>query len=57
MINLAVITSGNIKKHNPNWPQIIDHSYRILKIRGFGSGKIYGYSLISNQPDIDKIYL
>ena len=23
-------TQENIKKHNPNWPQIPDHSYRIL---------------------------
>ena len=33
-------------------------SYRILIIRGSGSGKTYALlNLINNQPDIDKIYL
>ena len=27
-------------KHNPNWPYIPDHPYRILIIGGLGSGKI-----------------
>ena len=26
--------------HNPNWPYISDHPYRILIIGGSGSGKI-----------------
>ena len=26
--------------HNPNWPYIPDHPYRILLIGGSGSGKI-----------------
>ena len=25
--------------HNPNWPYILDHSYRILITGGSGSGK------------------
>ena len=25
--------------HNPNWPYIFDHPYKILIIRGSGSGK------------------
>ena len=29
----------NMKEHNPNWPQIPDHPYRILIIGGSGSGK------------------
>ena len=46
-------------KHNPNWPYIPDHSYRILIIGGLGSGKTNVLlSLIKHQqPDIDKIYL
>ena len=37
---------------------IPDHSYRILIIRGFGSGKTnLLLNLISRQDDIDKIYL
>ena len=27
--------------HNPNWPYIPDHPYRILIIGGSGSGKNY----------------
>ena len=47
----------NIKEHNPNWSQIPDHPYRILITRGSGSGKTKSqFNLISQQPDIDKIY-
>ena len=39
-------------------PYIPDHPYRILIVSGSGSGKINALlDLISNQPDIDKIYL
>ena len=27
------------KEHNPNWPQISDHPYKMLIIGGSGSGK------------------
>ena len=48
----------NIKEHNPNWPQIPDHLYRILIIGCSGSGKSNSlFDLINQQPDIDKIYL
>ena len=45
--------------HNPNWPYISDHPYRILIIGGSGSGKNnLLLNLIKHQrPDIDKIYL
>ena len=45
--------------HNPNWPYIPDHPYRILIIGGSGSGKTNPLlNLIKKQrPDIDKIYL
>ena len=36
MINFDVIKE-NIKKRNPNWPQIPDHQYRILIIGDSGS--------------------
>ena len=39
MINLDDFTKENIEEHNPNWPQIPDHPYIILTIRGSGSGK------------------
>ena len=28
-----------IKKHNPNWPEIPDHAYKISIVGGSGSGK------------------
>ena len=48
----------NIKRYNPNWPQIPDHPYRTLITGGSRSGKANSlFNLISQQPDIDKIYL
>ena len=45
--------------HNPNWPYIPDHPYRILVIGGSGSGKtnLLLNLIIHQWPDIDKIYL
>ena len=39
MINFDDATKENIKGHNPNWPLIPDHPYRILITGGSGSGK------------------
>ena len=39
MKNFDEYTNGNTIKHNPKWPYIPDHSYRILIIGGSGSGK------------------
>ena len=39
IINLYEVAGENIKEHNPNWPQIPDHTYRIFTYGGFGSGK------------------
>ena len=58
MINFDDIFNENKAKHNKNWLYIPDHPYRILIIRGSGSGKTNVLlNLIENQPDIDKIYL
>ena len=58
MINFNDITKENIKEHNPNWPQIPDHLFRILIIWSSGSGKTNSlFNLINDKPDIDKIYL
>ena len=55
MINFDDVTKANIKEHNPNWPQILDHPYIVLIIGGSGSGKTNSlFNLISHQPDIDK---
>ena len=54
---------SNISKHNPNWPQALDHPYIILLVRGSGSGKTnILLNLIKRQDDDDysiiyKIYL
>ena len=39
MVNFDDVIKENIKEHNPNRPQIPDHSHRILMIGGSGSGK------------------
>ena len=58
MINFDEYTNENRIKHNHNWPFIPDHTYRMLIIRGSGSGKTNALlNLIHNQPDIDKTYL
>ena len=57
MMNFDVIKEET-KEHNSNWPEIPDHPYRILTIRGSGLGKTNSlFNLINQQPDIDKIYL
>ena len=58
MINFDEYTNENRIKHNPNWPYIPDHPYRILIIGGSGTGKTNTLlNLIHNKPYIDKIYL
>ena len=39
-------TRENVKEHNPNWPQIPNHPYRILVTGGSGSWKTN--SLLNN---------
>ena len=58
MINSDNYTNENRTEHNSKWPYIPNYSYRILVVGGSGSGKTNGLlNLITNQPDIDKIYL
>ena len=58
MFNLDNITNENNKEHNEKWLHIPDHPYRILVTGASGSGKANALlSLISQQSDIDKIYL
>ena len=57
MINSDDVLKENIKEHNPNWPEIPDHSYRILIVGGFGCGKTNALlTLINHQSYIDIIY-
>ena len=58
MINIDSIINENNKEHNKKWPCIPNHPYRILIIRGSGSGKTNTLlNLINEQNDVDKIYL
>ena len=58
MINFDDYTNENKTEHNPNWPYIPDHPYRIIIVGGSGSGKANALlNLINNQSDVDKIYL
>ena len=52
------VTNEDIKEHNPNWPEILDHPYWLLIIGGSSSVKINALlNLINSKPDIYKIYL
>ena len=56
MINFDDVTKENIKQHNLNWPDILDHSYKILIVGSSKSGKTNALlNLINHEPDIDKI--
>ena len=58
MINFDDYTNEKKTEHSSNWPYIPDHPYRILIIGRSRSGKVNALlNLLSNQPDIDKIYL
>ena len=58
MINYDNVTKENIKNHYPNWPKISDHPYRILIIRGSGSGKTNALlNLMKQQDDYDYIII
>ena len=39
MLNFYYITKEDKKEHNPNWPEIPDHPYRILIFGGSGPRK------------------
>ena len=58
MIDFDGVTNKNIKEHNPNWPQIPDHLFRVLVFGGSGSGKSNSsVNWINHQQDIHKMYL
>ena len=58
MINFDDVTKEKVKEPYLNWPQLLEHPYRILIIGGSGSGKTNLLFNLINQPqDIDKIYL
>ena len=61
MINVDDVIKEEKKEYNPNWPEIPDHSCRILIIGGSGLGKINSLFNVIDLDivsiNIDKIYL
>ena len=58
MINFDDYSNQNKTEHNLKLLYIPDHPYRILIIRGSGSGKTNALlNLVNNQLYIDKIHL
>ena len=53
MINFDDVTKENIIEHNPNWPQIPYHPYRILIIGNCGCGKL---NSLFNLTNLSTIY-
>ena len=57
MFNFDYITKEHIKEHNPNWPDIPLHPYRILIVGVSGSGKTNALlNLINHEPDIYNFF-
>ena len=57
MLNFDYITKEDKKEQNPNWREIADHPYRILKIGGSRSGETNTLlNLINHELDIDKFF-
>ena len=55
MSNFDYIIREDIKEHNPKWPEIPDHLYRILIIGGSGSRKSNALlNLINNNKILIK---
>ena len=56
MINFDDYADESQTELNSKWPYIPDYPYRIVIIRGSGSGKRNTLlNWINSQPDIDKI--
>ena len=56
MFNFISIAKEYIKKHNPNWPEIPDYTYKILIAGGRGSEKTNALlNLISHQSNKSSI--
>ena len=50
MISFDYIITENVKDHNLTYPKILYHTYRILIVWGFGSGKANPlFNLISRE--------
>ena len=51
MFNFDFTTKEYIKEHNPSWPEIPDHPYRVLIVEGSGSWKTNALlNLLDDEP-------
>ena len=58
MFNFDYITKEDLKEHNPDWPEILGHLYRILIVGGSGFGKTNALrNIINHEQGVDKIFL
>ena len=57
MINFDDYTNENKTKHNPKWPYIPDHPYRILLIGVSESGKTNALLNLINQTLIKNVHV
>ena len=57
MINYDDVTKENIKKNNPDWPQISNHPYKMLITGGSGSGKTNALRNLLKKQDADNYRL
>ena len=49
MFNFDYIRKEDMKEHNPDWPDISDHPYRILVVPGSGSRKTNALINLTNH--------
>ena len=53
-----ILQKKKIKEDNPNWPQIPDHLFKILIIRGSRSGKTNSlFNLIGHQQILINLFI
>ena len=57
MINFDDYTNENKTKHNPKWPYIPDHPYKILLIGVSESGKTNALLNLINQTLIKNVHV
>ena len=58
MINCDDVLKENKKENNSNWLRISYHTYRILIVGSFRSGKKLALlNLINHHPIVDRIFL
>ena len=55
MINFDEVTGENTQEHNPQWPKLANHPYRMVIVGDSGSYETN--ALLNHEPEIDNIFL